>query len=117
MARHGENIYQRKDGRFEGRYVKGKRENGTTCFGYVYGKKYTEVKKKLLCIKAQMETERKVNRNTDGITAGEWLWRWLESGRPQWKDSTYGVYRGLIEKHLIPYIGQMPLEEKMEKQK
>ncbi|WP_343208929.1 site-specific integrase [Anaerolentibacter hominis] len=111
MARHGENIYQRKDGRFEGRYVKGKRENGTTCFGYVYGKKYTEVKKKLLCVKAQMEIEKREYRNTDGLTAGEWLWLWLENGRPQWKDSTYGVYRGLIEKHLIPYIGQMPLEE------
>ena len=33
MARRGENIYKRKDGRWEGRYVKGKRANGATWFG------------------------------------------------------------------------------------
>jgi len=43
MARHGENIYKRKDGRFEGRYVIGKNAKGRTRFGYVYGKRYTEV--------------------------------------------------------------------------
>lgn len=30
MARHGENIYKRKDGRYEGRYVTGKTINGKT---------------------------------------------------------------------------------------
>lgn len=48
MARHGENIYKRKDGRYEGRYVTGKKSNGTTRFGYVYGMRYTDVKKRLL---------------------------------------------------------------------
>lgn len=28
MARRGENIYERKDGRFEGRYIKGYDING-----------------------------------------------------------------------------------------
>ena len=45
MARHGENIYKRKDGRYEGRYVIGKTPSGRTRFGYVYGYKYAEVKK------------------------------------------------------------------------
>ena len=52
MARHGENIYKRKDGRYEGRYVTGKKSNGTTRFGYVYGMRYTDVKKRLLEKKA-----------------------------------------------------------------
>lgn len=43
MARHGENIYKRKDGRYERRYVIGKTENGKTKFGYVYGRKYGAV--------------------------------------------------------------------------
>ena len=34
MCRHGENIYKRKDGRYEGRYVLGKTEEGKTRFGY-----------------------------------------------------------------------------------
>lgn len=33
MSRHGENIYKRKDGRYEGRYVIGKNESGRTKFG------------------------------------------------------------------------------------
>ena len=36
MARHGENIYKRKDGRYEGRYVIGRTLEGKTRFGYVY---------------------------------------------------------------------------------
>ena len=36
MCRHGENIYKRKDGRYEGRYIVGKTDEGKTRFGYVY---------------------------------------------------------------------------------
>ena len=44
MPRHGENIYKRRDGRYEGRYVIGKTAGGKTKFGYVYGYQYTEVR-------------------------------------------------------------------------
>ena len=47
MARRGDNIYHRKDRRWEGRFVKG-RINGRTQFGYVFGKTYCEVKEKLV---------------------------------------------------------------------
>ena len=39
MARKGENIYKRKDGRWEGRYIKGRKPNGKALYGSVYGKK------------------------------------------------------------------------------
>lgn len=48
MPRHGENIYKRRDGRYEGRYVVGKTATGKTRFGYIYGCQYTEVRNKLL---------------------------------------------------------------------
>ena len=48
MPRHGENIYKRRDGRYEGRYVVGKTATGKTKFGYVYGYQYTEVRNELL---------------------------------------------------------------------
>lgn len=38
MSRKGENIYKRKDGRWEGRYVKSKSPSGKTQYGYVYAK-------------------------------------------------------------------------------
>ena len=52
MARPGENIYKRKDGRWEGRYIKGRRPDGKACFGSVYGYSRNEVRDKLLPLKA-----------------------------------------------------------------
>ena len=46
MPRQGKNIYQRKDGRWEGRYSKGKID-GKTRYGYVFGKTYEEAEEKL----------------------------------------------------------------------
>ena len=44
MSRKGENIYKRKDGRWEGRYIKGYDSNNKAIYGYVYAKSYREVK-------------------------------------------------------------------------
>ena len=46
MPRRGENIYHRKDGRWEGRYLK-RHEGAKAIYGYVYAKTYREVKAKL----------------------------------------------------------------------
>lgn len=48
MPKKGENIYRRKDGRWEGRYIKGYHADGKARYGYVYGKTYSEVKQKLI---------------------------------------------------------------------
>lgn len=40
MARKGENIYKRKDGRWEGRYTKAYSDLQKPVHGYVYGKTY-----------------------------------------------------------------------------
>ena len=47
MPRTGNNIYKREDGRWEGRYPKGYKDNGKIAYGYVYAKTYAEVKEKL----------------------------------------------------------------------
>ena len=44
MSRKGENIYKRKDGRWEGRYKNGVAENGRARYHSCYGKTYREVK-------------------------------------------------------------------------
>ena len=38
MPKKGENIYKRKDGRWEGRYIKGYLADGKAKYAYVYGK-------------------------------------------------------------------------------
>ena len=47
MSKKGENIYKRKDGRYEARYVKERDINNKIVkYGYVYGRTYTEAKLK-----------------------------------------------------------------------
>ena len=48
MPKKGENIYRRKDGSWEGRYIKGHLADGKTKYAYVYGKTYSDVKQKLI---------------------------------------------------------------------
>lgn len=46
MPRKGENIYKRKDGRWEGRYIKARSQTGRAIYGYVYASTYKEAKQK-----------------------------------------------------------------------
>ena len=46
MSRKGENIYKRKDGRWEGRYIKARSQSGKAVYGYVYAPTYKEAKRK-----------------------------------------------------------------------
>ena len=48
MARTGENIYKRKDGHWEARYIVSYDETGKTKYKYLYARSYSEVKAKLL---------------------------------------------------------------------
>lgn len=43
MPRKGENIYKRKDGRWEGRYIGCYDENHKAKYVYIYGKTYTDI--------------------------------------------------------------------------
>ena len=47
MARRGENIYHRKDGRWEGRYIRYRTSDGKAVYGYVYASTYSDVKQLL----------------------------------------------------------------------
>lgn len=52
MPKKGTNIFKRKDGRWEARYVKSVNADGTKKYGSVYGKTFTEAKEKQeLCIR------------------------------------------------------------------
>ena len=53
MPRRGENIYKRKDGRWEGRLIRGHHPNGKAIYQYVYGKSYSEAKRKLLDLRSR----------------------------------------------------------------
>lgn len=110
MAKRGENIYKRKDGRYEGRYVVGKTETGRTKFGYVYGHRYAEVKDKLLLIKASRVTPGSIQpscRKRFATWVEEW-WNAELAGRI--KASSAQTYRNILERHLLPAFGNCTLD-------
>lgn len=109
MARHGENIYKRRDGRYEGRYVIGKTASGKTRFGYVYARQFAEVRRLLLEKKAEQQ-RRPVRAGNRSISLSEWMDYWMENELlGSVKPSSYHVYRRQIEKHLLPQLGEYDL--------
>ena len=112
MSRKGENIYLRKDGRWEGRYIQGRKPDGRPKFVSIYGKQYKEVKRQLILIKSKL-----CQKETTLIVYGngsfeDWVEYWLEMTiRPHIKLSTYAGYRRNIERHLYPYLGKNELKK------
>ncbi len=101
MARRGENIYKRKDGRWEGRYKNGFKPDGKTKYSSVYGKSYAEVRSVLVQKRVQLQTEAPVCR----LKFGEVIQIWLKSLKNTVKESTYANYLMKIEKHILSKLG------------
>lgn len=106
MGKRGENIYKRKDGRWEGRYPK-HTENGRRKYGSVYGKTYKDTKEKLIearSVYAQtVEQENAVFRHG---TFSEISRAWLESKTSSVKESTYLKYGELLDYYILPKFGE-----------
>lgn len=101
MPRRGENIYKRKDGRWEGRYIKLYDANHKAKYGYVYANTYREVKNKLIHEKSKPK-----NNNVNSIqTVDYYAKMWLNEVQLQTKHSTYVKYANIINNHIIPEIG------------
>lgn len=52
MSKKGENIYKRKDGRWEARYIRGYQPDGKAIYGYCYAATYAGAKEKSNLMKA-----------------------------------------------------------------
>jgi len=110
MARRGENIYHRKDGRWEGRYIKGRKPDGKPCFGSVYGPSYTEVKKRLMPLKAACCKMSLEARNTKPF--GEYLLTHLAQKRAsRIKASSYDSYYRIVHNHILLGLGKYPMHQ------
>ena len=106
MARRGENIYKRKDGRYEGRYIKEYDENNKPVWGYIYGRTYKETKEKLAKQKISVQEKRKIQPSD--ITVAEWFELWLNAQR-RIKKSTHRTYQTNINKHINGNLGSLKL--------
>ncbi len=128
MARHGENIRKRKDGRWEGRYLVYSEEKGKKLYRSVYGRTYEAAKEKLTMKKISlMDTkgmyvgnataEKEGSGNGSGKKSGlegqtqpenlmfsELAAGWLGEVRQTRKASTYVKYSMVYRVHLEPVL-------------
>ncbi len=100
----GENIFKRKDGRWEARYIKGRDPSGRILYGYCYGKTYKEAKEKIpkaVRTSAPAAPAPALPRRRFAFYCDEWL----NGCRGRLKSSTCERYETTVEKHLKPLIG------------
>lgn len=105
MPRKGENIYKRKDGRWEGRIMESRLPNGKIKYHSIYGSSYREVKFKL-----KNHIEKPQLKNTD-ITVSDWINNYILSLEDTIKASTFSVYKRYINKHIRPFFNMIKLND------
>ncbi len=100
MPRRGENIYKRKDGRWEGRYIVDHRPDGRAIYHSVYGPTYGEVQQKL---KTQQEAHHKRQLRGCTMTVKELFANWQEESghvKPTTRERYAEEYIGCISLNL-----------------
>lgn len=107
MPRRGNNIYKRADGRWEGRILKEEVLPGEARYKYVYGKTYSEVKKKMDIVKQNI----KKSCSCCHITMEEAIGIWLADKQDYWKITTRAAYNNLTRKYIIPMIGSCRISQ------
>ncbi len=110
MSKKGENIYKRKDGRWEGRYIKFYDKDKKAKYGYVYGKTYKAVKEKLTLKKADIPQPIELSSKNSPLY-NDVLDAWLQSARINIKESTYARYSYIIDSHIRTVLGKYPISK------
>lgn len=102
MAKRGNNIYKRRDGRYEGRVPVGYHENGKIRYKSVYARTLAEVKQKM----AEVYSIGQERCSTAAkLTVREAAEQWLLSAKLRVKPSSYANYQNIVNKHLLPTLG------------
>ncbi|WP_300804076.1 site-specific integrase [uncultured Acetatifactor sp.] len=104
MAR-GENVFQRKDGRYEARYIKGRRADGRPLYGFCYGRTYEEAKGKADRAREEIGQAKKPEAGQRPDMAC-FCDRWLSANSARLKPSSRAKYRTDIENHIKPFFGE-----------
>lgn len=101
MARRGENIYKRKDGRWEARCIV-EYKSGKAVYKSLYGKSYSEVKAKKqdFIAKASYQTFQKSKQIS---TFNDLAYEWLHYKKMCIKETTYALYHRIIHKYLLRF--------------
>ena len=103
-------VFQRKDGRWEGRIVVGYKENGYAKTKNVTAHTKTECQEKLA--KLREECGRRSEKIKPDMPFGDWIDFWYQNySAPKLRPTTQACYSGRIYTHIIPSIGNIPLNK------
>lgn len=113
MPRKGENIYKRKDGRWEGRYIKDRTPDGKAIYGYLYAHSYRELKSKMANHKPKAAISKKEEMTAfeNSITFGALAEMWMSSTKTRIKESTYVKYNNLLNSYVLPEFKDISTQE------
>lgn len=111
VPRTGENIYKRKDGRWEGRFIKARDREGKAIYGYVYAKTYREVRQKL----SQAVVSAPICHGNTSSTFENVAQEWYESQKMLLKVSTQNKYMNLLDSYILPEFSGLKLIQITEK--
>lgn len=110
MPKKGENIYKRRDGRWEGRYIRCYDTDGKAKYGYVYGRTYNDVRDRLVQKKAEA-IRHPYTRGLRLVLYSDILDSWLRASKLKTKESTHARYAQLVRTHIKPYLGRYQLSK------
>lgn len=97
---------KRKDGRWEGRYIKGRDNFDKAKYGYVYAKNYKDARTKLNEAKANVDI---FNSHKSSQYFSDWSELWLEHKSLSVKQSTYVRYKNSLDSHIKPKLGSLKI--------
>ena len=101
----GENIFKRKDGRWEARYIKGYELSCKIKYGFCYGKTYKEAKEKVTKYKAALLVGKPTPQTGTRHRFAFYCDEWLHLRKSKIRESTYIKYDTVLEKHIKPKLG------------
>ena len=102
-------VRKREDSRWEGRIVVGHKDNGDSIFRYVYADTQKELTARLRkCITAYQGVDL---TEQSRLTLSEWLDQWLVSKEGLVRPGTLNGYRGYIENHIRPCLGEKRISQ------
>ena len=112
MPRRGENIWKRKDGRWEARYIRSRDENGKAQYASVYAGSYLEVKEKrakaLEVLAASAGRRTSLDKSSTLKSISE---EYLVIRKPVIKESSYSRYNDLLDWYVYPSLGTKAIVE------
>lgn len=98
-------VYHRKDGRWEGRILRGKREDGKRKYQYIFMKTKEELIDKIRAIIGK-EQYPECQKSFEQL-----FHEWCDNARHRIKESTYSNYLMKANKHILPYFGETRIDQ------